>query len=699
MKTSNLKAFFRRGLGLAAGLLFTASASPASARMLPLGLPELRIKNDVASGPKLAGLPERGAFLVWQSSGGMSEPPPDAPLMARRQNADGSQSHGRVLVEPGSSDFDVVGDGEGGWLLVWADLEDRVGKRILGRWFDSEGLATSEEMVLSSPPGPNTASSEPAAACAQGRCVVVWSHFETGIGSRMRARFFEGHTPDPAGEVELQTEVPFVGLQAALSPDGTLALTWLRGRTVILFSGTLSSGSLPRAIVVTVTEPVLRLFDAAGAPLGPARVLDDSQPPPSPVIPPRTAATSLGVTCAWNDQQELVAVWHRSYDPPRGNAIRLQRFGADGEPLGPFVRINADDAGLTPKLVWQPEEQRFALAWQNLIRRQPDHTGLALLFLGPAAEPLGAPLEVATPPIAPWPWGLELALAGPDHLWTAWASPDSTAPSAAAAVLGWQSGEPVACPACVRLLGDRFTVFAAFRGSEGESVLAGANTPNARTAVFTFRNPANPELFAKMLDGRPVNGHFWFFHGALSNQEYLLGVWDSVTGATRLYSNPRGRLASAGDTMAFEEGVALADSVPFAGSVNLGEPLELILASSVTPISKSSPCVAGPTRLCFLNGRFEATVTWRTAQGAIGSGQAVALSDQGGWFTFFHPDNLELALKVLDGRAVNGHFWVFYASLTNVEFTLRVTDHETGEVWERVNPLRTFASVADTSAF
>lgn len=110
-------------------------------------------------------------------------------------------------------------------------------------------------------------------------------------------------------------------------------------------------------------------------------------------------------------------------------------------------------------------------------------------------------------------------------------------------------------------------------------------------------------------------------------------------------------------------------------------------------------CVADATRLCFLGGRFEATVTWRTAQGTTGSGQALALSDQGGTFTFFHPDNLELALKVLDGRPANGRFWVFYASMSNVEFDIEVLDHETGAVWRHRNPLRTFASVADIAAF
>jgi hypothetical protein len=56
---------------------------------------------------------------------------------------------------------------------------------------------------------------------------------------------------------------------------------------------------------------------------------------------------------------------------------------------------------------------------------------------------------------------------------------------------------------------------------------------------------------AKIVDGRSVNHHFWFFYGALSSVEYWLRVIDTRTGAVRLYHNPPGRLASVADTRAF----------------------------------------------------------------------------------------------------------------------------------------------------
>jgi streptogramin lyase len=97
-------------------------------------------------------------------------------------------------------------------------------------------------------------------------------------------------------------------------------------------------------------------------------------------------------------------------------------------------------------------------------------------------------------------------------------------------------------------------------------------------------------------------------------------------------------------------------------------------------------------------GRFRATVVW-TTQGNTSVGNTYPITSNTGAFWFFDPTNLELVVKVLDGREIDGHFWVFYGSLTNVEFTLTVTDTQTGAVKTYFNPQGTLASVADTSAF
>jgi hypothetical protein len=58
-----------------------------------------------------------------------------------------------------------------------------------------------------------------------------------------------------------------------------------------------------------------------------------------------------------------------------------------------------------------------------------------------------------------------------------------------------------------------------------------------------------------------------------------------------------------------------------------------------------------------------------------------------------------LSLLAAARRPVNGHFWVFYASLTDVEFTLAVTDTTTNRTVTYHNPPYHMASHGDTAAF
>jgi len=62
----------------------------------------------------------------------------------------------------------------------------------------------------------------------------------------------------------------------------------------------------------------------------------------------------------------------------------------------------------------------------------------------------------------------------------------------------------------------------------------------------------------------------------------------------------------------------------------------------------------------------------------VGPGQVFPLTDESAAFWFFAPGNLEVVCKVLDGRVLNGRFWLFTAALTSVEFELRVTDSVAG---------------------
>jgi pimeloyl-ACP methyl ester carboxylesterase len=86
-------------------------------------------------------------------------------------------------------------------------------------------------------------------------------------------------------------------------------------------------------------------------------------------------------------------------------------------------------------------------------------------------------------------------------------------------------------------------------------------------------------------------------------------------------------------------------------------------------------CTPSPTRLCLGDGRYAVEASWTTPAGGAGTARvAAARSGDSGLFWFFRPDNWELQVKVLDGCALTGHWWVFAAATTDVEYSLTVTD-------------------------
>ena len=116
--------------------------------------------------------------------------------------------------------------------------------------------------------------------------------------------------------------------------------------------------------------------------------------------------------------------------------------------------------------------------------------------------------------------------------------------------------------------------------------------------------------------------------------------------------------------------------------------------------AQAGPCVANATTLCLNASRFRVQVTWRVpSQGTSGVGNGIALTGDTGEFWFFSANNIELVIKVVDGRAFNDRFWVFYGALSDVEYTITVTDTTNGAVKTYTNPSGNLASVADVTAF
>ena len=247
------------------------------------------------------------------------------------------------------------------------------------------------------------------------------------------------------------------------------------------------------------------------------------------------------------------------------------------------------------------------------------------------------------------------------------------------------------------------------------------------SGALWFFDPSTPELVAKVIDGSAVNGHFWLFFASLTDVEFDLTVTDTQTGAQRTYHNPAGTLASQADTsfpLQAAPSHAAQATVPPAAAAGVTPRLPVTprvavaaqaLAAVQAPAVAQAPaapamraataepvCNSSSQALCLLGSEFAVTVTFReTAGSPAAAGQAVQLSDGGGYYWFFGPDDTEIAVKVLDGRAVNGHVWVFYASLTDVEFDLTVTDSFSPAHARRTyhNPAGNLASAADVNAF
>ncbi len=203
------------------------------------------------------------------------------------------------------------------------------------------------------------------------------------------------------------------------------------------------------------------------------------------------------------------------------------------------------------------------------------------------------------------------------------------------------------------------------------------------TGAFWFFRDSNLELMLKILDGRILNDAFWLFSGALSNVEYRIFLKDTAADVHDTVFNESGLNRSFADTKAFPETVDDSLAREPIGAVKTG----------------NGGCSPSAQILCLQEDRFEVSVVWRDFQGGQGVGTALPVTSDTGIFWFFRETNLELIIKILDGRPVNGNFWVFYGALSNVEYEITVRDRETGDEKQYFNALGDLGSVADTGAF
>jgi len=316
------------------------------------------------------------------------------------------------------------------------------------------------------------------------------------------------------------------------------------------------------------------------------------------------------------------------------------------------------------------------------------------------------------------------------------------------ALLGGAPGPCVASGSTLCLNQSRFRVRVNWRTPQGQTGSGQAIPFTTDSGFFWFFQNSNLEMMIKLLNGCTINNRFWAFHAATTNVEYELTVMDSITGEVKTYFNPLGRpavttldtqaFASCGasasypDPADFESALgidpaqdhtfenpdfldrlaaeALLTEIDVESTKSRNELLEvssnstagthLGAAEQAEPDDATLACSNQPQALCLNNSRFRVTVNWRTPQGQTGQGQAIPYTSDSGFFWFFNNANLEMMIKVLNGCTINSRYWAFHAATTNVEYTLTVTDTQTGQVRTYFNPLnRPAATVLDTAAF
>ena len=78
-----------------------------------------------------------------------------------------------------------------------------------------------------------------------------------------------------------------------------------------------------------------------------------------------------------------------------------------------------------------------------------------------------------------------------------------------------------------------------------DGIATPARFGSKESAFFWFYNDQNFEVMIKVLNGCGVNGHWWVFAGALTDQAYHIQVHDFVSGTDKHYSNTLGTHAAA----------------------------------------------------------------------------------------------------------------------------------------------------------
>ncbi len=572
----------------------------------------------------------------------------------------------------------------------WGVILEPAGQFILLRGFDTSGQPLGDPVEAADVAG-TIVTGAALAADPQGRPVLAWRDDTGGVYLRL----YE-HDLSPRGEpIVIAPPAPLEPQRGdtpalAVAADGGMLVAWAAA----------AAGDPAPSPPVRV---LARRAAADGTPVGAAFQVNDLAIAGFLVEPAVAALEGGGFAVLWSS--------HLGVGVEQG--IYGRRLAANGAPTGAGFAVSTLD------LEYAADPDLAALDGGGLLAvwsgARPGENGteaFARLF-GAGGHPAG-PEQML--PEAPDPVFLQ-------------SRPVVAAVAAGRAFVAWRQSfpfPPILPPPCVEqasivgqpltigcapsesrlcLQGGRFAVDVtadAVRPGAPFPLPAGAEPLTDDTGTFWFFRPANVELMVKLLDGRGVNGRWWFFSGALSNVGYEIVVTDTLSGVERRYQNLSGELASRADTTAFEDPLPPPAAPVLAGLPAGGAAIAPPEAAAPRPLAAAgelpAPC-AEPEELCLHGDRIRVRIDWTDPRsGDSGTAVAVPLSGESGWFWFFGADNAEAVVKVLYGWPVNDYYWVFFGGLTDLELTISVADVIAGTGKTYHNPPLTLNSFADTAA-
>lgn len=665
----------------APALLALLAAAPAAAQIVYLGS-EIPV-NTTTAGAQIAPAAAAGSslgrlFVAWQS---FDQDGSGAGVYGRLFDADGTPlsaearlsttTAGEQVTPAVASRYDL-------FKAVWASQNrDGDGYGIVLRLFDHLGQPIGGtyggELLVNQTTAGNQI--QPDLAMADPGFVVVWtgpnpaSPGQTEIWARRYA--LDGQALSGEFRVNVATSGNQLQPAVAMAADGSFLVVWASDQ---------GDGSGYGVFA--------RRFDAGGnATTGdlllPAATLHDQ------TAPAAAALSTGGYAVAW--QSALQAGSSQLGPQP---IIVAQRLDGAGQKVGPALQVTPESSHRQEAPALAAEASGgFVVAWQatdvdsgdiQSLGRRFDAAGTALTGEFPLHTTNAN--EQATPALAALPGGRFTA---------AWASfgQDGSSWGIFAQRFGTPL-EPCAPDATTLCLnGGRFRVTVAWATALGTSGQGQAVPLTSDTGYFWFFNEENVEIVIKVLEACTPFGNYWVFAGGLTNVEATIVVTDTASGETRAYGNPLGTMFQPIQDAGHFFACSGATTAP-------EEPRATRALPPAQAAAAAAACVANAETLCLNDGRFEVRVDWAIFDGQSGTGQAVPLTADTGYFWFFGAANVEMVIKVLDGCGVNASYWVFAGGLTDVFTHIRVRDTVTDMVWERTNPQQTpFQPIQDVGAF